>query len=56
VTVQALPGPRLVPVHVSAVVVNAAEPARVTVSAELPDPPELVSVNVVATAWPAGVP
>ena len=39
VTLHDLPGPRLVPVHVSAVTVNAADPGRVIFSALLADPP-----------------
>jgi len=57
VTVQVLPGPRLVPVQVSAVLANAAGPVRVMVSAEVAEPPELASVKVLAAVWPpAGVP
>jgi hypothetical protein len=46
VTVHDLPGPKLVSVQVSAVIVNAADPGTVTVSTLLPLPPELASVNV----------
>src|SRR5690242_18293818 len=43
VTVHVFPGPRLVPVHVSAVTVNAGDPDTVTVIALLPRPPVLVN-------------
>jgi hypothetical protein len=46
VTVQDPPGARLAPVQVSALAVNAAAPAKVTVSAPVACPPELASVNV----------
>src|SRR5579859_7008328 len=46
VTVHDLPGPRLVPVQVSAVTVNSADPGSVTFSAPLAVRPELASVNV----------
>src|SRR6266496_5325157 len=39
-TVHDLPGPRLTAVHASAVMVNAADPGKLTVSALVPDPPE----------------
>ncbi len=51
-TVHCWPGPRLVAVQVSLVMVNAPEPDSVTVSALLADPPLLVSVNVCETAFP----
>lgn len=50
VTVQVLRGPRLVPVQVSAVLVNAPAPVRVIFSAEVAVPPVLV--KVVAAVWP----
>jgi hypothetical protein len=50
--VHDLPGPRLVPVHVSAVMVNAADPASATFSAPVADPPELASVNACEAGCP----
>src|SRR6516225_9665151 len=52
VTVHDVPGPRLVAVQVSAVMVNAADPDSVTVTARLALPPVLASVTVWAAAWP----
>jgi hypothetical protein len=46
VTLQDFFGPRLVPLQVSAVLVNAADPVNAIVSALVPEPPEFVSVNV----------
>jgi len=46
-----LRGPRLVPVHESAVLVNA-EPVTVMVSAEVAEPAELVRVNVTESVRP----
>ena len=50
-TVHDFRGPRL-PLHVSLVIVNAAAPVKVTVSAPVADPPELASVNVCDAVWP----
>jgi hypothetical protein len=41
------------PLQVSPILVNADEPVRVTFSAALAAPPELASVNVWDTVWPA---
>jgi hypothetical protein len=48
---QLLPGPRLTAEQVSATFANVAEPVSEIVSAALPDPPALVSVNA-WSAWP----
>lgn len=45
-------GPRLVPLQVSAVLVNAEELVRLIVSAALAEVPELERVNVCLAAWP----
>jgi hypothetical protein len=43
----------LAPLQVSPILVNAEEPARVILSAEVAMLPELVSVNVWDAVWPA---
>jgi hypothetical protein len=52
VTVHDLPGPRLVALQASCVVVNAAEPDSAIVSAPEAVPPELLSVNSCDTLSP----
>jgi hypothetical protein len=39
-------------VHASEVTVNVEEPDSETVTAELPEPPEFVNVNVCDSVWP----
>jgi hypothetical protein len=51
-TVHDLPRFNLVPVHVSAVIVNSADPVMVTVSTRLADLPELAKVNVCDVVCP----
>jgi hypothetical protein len=48
-----LPGPRLIPVHVLAVIVNAAEPDTVTFLTAPELSPDAVSVNVTGRVAPA---
>lgn len=55
VTLHDLSGPRLRPVHVSAVVVNAVEPGSVTVIAPEALPPVLLSVNVCNVVVPEAI-
>src|SRR5215471_16508630 len=52
VTVHDLPGPRLVPVQVSAVIVNAGGPDSATLTAPAADPPVLASVNICDAVCP----
>src|SRR5215469_18394678 len=52
VTLQDLPGFRLVPLQVSAETMNAADPGRVTFRALLADPPLLASVNTCVAVLP----
>src|SRR5258708_3668017 len=52
VTVQDLPGPRLVPVQVSVVIANATGPDSATVSARAAVPPVLASVSVCDAVCP----
>ena len=52
VIVQVPPAVRLMPVQVSPVMVNAAAPVTVSVSAPVAEPPELASVNVFEIACP----
>jgi len=53
VTLHVFFGPRLVPVQVSAVLMNAEEPDRVIFSAEVSVLPELVRLTALDTVWPA---
>jgi hypothetical protein len=53
VTLHVFFGPRLVPVQVSAVLMNAEEPGTVIFSAEVPVLPELVRLNALDTVWRA---
>jgi hypothetical protein len=52
VTLHDFAGPRLFPVHVSAKIVNCGSMRGVTVSTDVAEPPEFVSVNVAAGVAP----
>src|SRR5262249_3271739 len=56
VTVQDLPGPKLIPVQLLAATANAAGPDNATVTARVGDPPVLASVNVCEAVCPIMTP